>query len=264
MKIFEILNPFFRALSDGKLIRMIVAWVLRILAVLVALAGLLWFIKLVSWGIKAESFAAGNETQTTGILLGCILFALIGLVWGYIGAGLLAFRAGSIAELEESNFTVLSILSILLRLNGELMFITYSLLGVGGCIFVWLVSSSPYGEMGLGMLGAQIPFMGRHASGFLGGIELAILLLLIAFVSIVVFYALAEGTVVLVEIALNTRGLRKIAVDSGTVPVLTPQPAPTSVVPPPVVVPTVKSCKKCGQTLDAGATFCDECGTQAG
>ncbi len=40
MKLFSILEPFFHALSDGKIIRLTIAWVLRILAVLIALVGL--------------------------------------------------------------------------------------------------------------------------------------------------------------------------------------------------------------------------------
>jgi hypothetical protein len=260
MKIFEILNPFFHALSDGKLIRLTVAWVLRILAIIMALIGLFGFIAIIGIGYRASE--AGLGTRSAGILIGGVLLAIFALAWGYLTAGVLTFRAQTVVELGDSHFTVLSILSLLFRLNGELMFVTYSLLGVGGCLFVWFTDASPFSQ--LGMLGEEIPFAGRASVGFLGGIELALLFLLIAFFSIVVFYALAELSVVLVEIALNTRGLRKIAVDSGAAPVPTPaqQPAPTSVVPPPAAVPTVKSCKKCGQTLDAGSTFCDECGTQ--
>jgi hypothetical protein len=105
-----------------------------------------------------------------------------------------------------------------------------------------------------------------------GGIELAILFLLIAFISIVFFYALAELSVVLVEIALNTRGLQKAAVEAGPAPALVLTPAPRLVPPPsriPVEQPAVsvstpRLCKKCGQPLDAGSSFCDECGTPVG
>jgi hypothetical protein len=259
MKIFDILNPFFHALSDGKLIRLIVAWVLRILAVIVALAGLLWFIKIVSMM---------SETHAIGFLLGCLLFALIGLAWGYLGAGLLTFRAGSIAELEVSNFTVLSILSILLRLNGELMFVTYALLGVGGCLFTWFAGSHMPG-----MLMGEIPLMsilgsisGSEGNVFLAGIILLVLMLLVAFVCIVLFYALAECTVVLVEIALNTRGLRKFTAEASLAPVTKPvaPPTQTRVEHPANIASTPRKCKNCGQPLDAGSTFCAECGTQAG
>jgi peptidoglycan/LPS O-acetylase OafA/YrhL len=262
MKIFDILNPFFHALSDGKLIRLTVAWVLRILAVIMALVGLLGFIAIIALGFKASEGTLG--THAVGYLIGCIILALFALAWGYLQAGILTFRARSVQELGDSHFTVLSILSLLFRLNGELAFVTYSLLGVGGCLFIWFTDANPFSQ--LGMLGESLPFASRESSGFLGGIEMAVLFLLIAFFFIVLFYALAELSVVLVEIALNTRGLRKFAVEA--VPAPAPQPdaafTPARSGHPPAIASMQRTCKKCGQTLDAGSTFCDECGTQVG
>ena len=271
MKIFSVLNPFFHALSDGKLIRLTVALVLRFLAVLMALIGLLGFIAMIGVGFKASD--TGPGTRSTGILIGCLLFALFVLAWGYLSAGIFTFRARTVEDLGDSHFTVLSILSLLFRLNGEVIFVTYSLLGVGGCLFVWFADASPFSQ--LGMLGNQIPFAGQAGTGFLGGIELAIIFLLLAFAGIVFFYALAELSVVLVEIALNTRVLRNAPVEAGPapVPVMTPrapapQPVPTPspiwIEQPSVHVPTPRQCKMCGQPLDAGATFCGECGTPVG
>jgi hypothetical protein len=54
MKIFAVLEPFFRVLNDGKLIRLTVAWVLRILAVLMALVGVLCFVAFIGIGFKAS------------------------------------------------------------------------------------------------------------------------------------------------------------------------------------------------------------------
>jgi len=204
MQMFKILDPFFHALSDGKLIRLTVAWVLRILAIITALIGLLGFIAIVGFAFKASE--GGMGTRTAGILIGGVLLALFALAWGYLSAGILVFRANSVEQLGDSHFTVLSILSLLFRLNGELMFVLYSLLGIGGCLFVWFTDFSPFSE--LGMLGEEIPFASHAGTGFLGGIEFAIVFVLIAFAGIVFSYALAELSVVLVEIALNTRGLR--------------------------------------------------------
>jgi len=265
MKIFSVLDPFFHALSDGKLIRLTVAWVLRILAIITALIGLLGFIAIIGFAFKASEEGLG--TRSAGILVGFVLLALFALAWGYLSAGVLVFRAGSVQKLGDSHFTVLSILSLLFRLNGELMFVMYTLLGVGGCLFVWFTDSSPFNQ--LGMLGEEIPFAGHAGTGFLGGIELAIFFLLIAFAGIVFSYALAELSVVLVEIALNTRGPLSTSTPTtrNAVPVLpaapasVPPPPPTRVEEPPA--PTQRKCAKCGQRLDAGSTFCDECGTAA-
>jgi hypothetical protein len=266
MKVFDILNPFFHALSDGKIIRLTVAWVLRILAVIMALIGLFAFIAIIGLGFRASENGMG--TRSAGLLIGCVLLALFALAWGYLSAGILAFRARSVGDLGDSHFTVLSILSLLFRLNGELMFVTYSLLGVGGCLFVWFTDASPFSE--LGMLGDEIPFAAHAGTGFLGGIEMAVLFLLIAFISIVFCYALAELSVVLVEIALNTRGLQRAAVEVAAIPTPAPAPAtPAAALPQsqpriePLSVPgsMVPKCRKCGQPLDAGSTFCAECGT---
>jgi hypothetical protein len=266
MKIFSILDPFFHALSDGKLIRLTVSWVLRILAILIALTGLLGFIAIIGFTFKASE--GGLGTHTTGILIGGVLLALFALAWGYLSAGILVFRANSVEELGDSHFTVLSILSLLFRLNGELMFVMYSLLGVGGCLFVWFTDFSPFSE--LGMLGEEIPFASHAGTGFLGGIELAVIFVLIAFAGIIFSYALAELSVVLVEIALNTRRLSTASAATGRAltPTLTAVPAPVPPPPPTLVeqplIPAQRKCKKCGLPLDAGSTFCDECGTPVG
>jgi hypothetical protein len=266
MKIFAFLEPFFHALNNGKLIRLTVAWVLRVLAVLMALLGLFCFIYFLRIGFNASENGLG--TRSSGILIGCFLFALFGLAWGYVSAGILTFRAHSVTELGDSHFTVLSILSLLFRLNGELAFVTYSLLGVGGCLFMWLTDFSPFSE--LGMLGERLPFGETMGNGFLGGIEFLVFMLLIAFASIVFLYALAELTVVSVEIALNTRGLRPAPAGNGSAPAPgNPQTAPLAPAPLPAPAQqpltfTPRRCTQCGNPLDAGSTFCGECGTQAG
>jgi hypothetical protein len=48
---------------------------------------------------------------------------------GYLWAGICLFRARSVLELGDSQFTALSIVSILFRLNGELFFVSYALVG---------------------------------------------------------------------------------------------------------------------------------------
>ena len=216
MNLFGILDPFYHALSDGKIIRQTIAWVLRILAVIMALIGLFGFIVIIVLSFRTSNsttdIVGDPATNTAGsisinIIIGSILLALFVLAWGYLTAGILAFRARSVKELGDSQFTVLSILSLLFRLNGELAFITYSLLGVGGCLFIWITNASPLSQ--LGVLGETLPFAGRGGAGFLGGLEMAVFFLLIAFSLIIFFYALAEYIAVQVEIALNTRGLRK-------------------------------------------------------
>jgi len=216
MNLFGILDPFYHALSDGKIIRQTIAWVLRILAVIMALIGLFGSIAIIVLSFRASNSAAdiGGDLAansagsiSANIIIGSILLVLFVLAWGYLTAGVLVFRSRSVKEMKDSHFTALSILSVLFRLNGELAFITYSLLGVGGCLFIWITNASPLSQ--LGVLGEILPFVGHEGAGFLGGLELLVVLLLVAFIDIILFYALAEYISVQVEIALNTRGSRK-------------------------------------------------------
>jgi hypothetical protein len=255
---FRILEPFFHALSDGKVIRLIVAWVLRVFSVLGALGGVFWFLAFIAIGFKA--YDGGGGTRAPGILVGSLLFALFGLALGYLWLGIGLFRARTILALGDSHFTVLSILSILFRLNGELIFVSYSLIGVGGCLFVWMTDFSPLSQFG--PLQGQIPFGIGEASGFIGGIELAALMLLLAFVGIVVSYALAELSIVLVEIALNTRGIPAMAGAGLAATVSLRMPTvPTGVSRTASVARPVQTiCRECGNPLDSGSAFCAECG----
>ena len=266
MPMFAFLEPFFRTLNDGKILRLTAAWVLRVIAVLLALTGLLVAVFFIRFGIRSDENSLG--VHAAGLLFGSLLFALIGLAWGYLQAGILFFRARSIDQLEDSQFTVLSILSLMFRLIGEQLFVTYSLLGVGGCLFVWLTDFSPLAA--LGMFSQELPFASSSSSGFLGGIEFAVLLLLVAFIGLIFFYALAESTVVLVEIAVNTRSLR-VPAANGPVPAEHPA-TPTSTLSAHVKIPspvppeasTVKNCRKCHQPLDLESPFCAECGERVG
>jgi hypothetical protein len=212
MNLFGILDPFFNALSDAKIIRQTISWVMKIQAVIIALVGLYGCYSIIRIGIRARSSVIdveGNIVTHTpiGFLVGCALLALFVLAWGYLTAGIFDKRARTVNELEDSHFTALSILSTILRVIGELAFVTYSLFGVGGCLFIWITSDNPFSQMGF--LGEELPFAGRGGPGFLGGVELAIFFLMIAFSLIVFFYALAEYIAVQAEIALNARGLRK-------------------------------------------------------
>jgi hypothetical protein len=279
MKVFGFLDPLFRVLSDGKIIRLTFAWVLRALAILLALLGLLWFVAMLALGFKFSNGAVlGNSV---GFLIGCIVLAIFGLAWGALTSGFFVFRARSIAELGESHFPVLSIWSILLRLLGEFAFITYALLGAGGCLFVWFadIPFSALGELGdAAGLASRLPFASNAGSGFLGGIELLILFLILAFIGIVICYAAAELTIVLVEIAANTlktvQNTRYLQPAFAAIPDVpappreAPEPEPAGLrqtmeqaQPQPAAEP---SCQSCGMILDPGSAFCGTCGAKAG
>jgi len=199
MRLFQILDPFFHALSDGKPIRFVVASVLRVFAGLTALAGVVWCIV-----IAGAAFSASDA----GMVIGSLLFGVLWLVSAFLQTGVLLFRAKTVADLGDSQFTVTSIVSVFCRLIGEELFVFFSVLGVGGCQFMWLAKADPLSR--LGVFGAIVPSIARAGSGggFLSGIFFLIGMAVCAFFSIVIFYALAELTVVLVDIARNMSAVR--------------------------------------------------------
>jgi hypothetical protein len=251
MKLFAVMKPLFDALSDGKIIRRSTAWVLRFVAVLSMILALLGVVCVIGFGARLSQSELGEHAIAAA--LSCIFLAIILLILGFLCAGILVFRARSIEELEEGRFTVLPMISLLLRLNGELIFVTYAFLGIGGCIFVWFALPTPFAA--LGALSEAVPFAPSPRSGFLGGIELAALLMLVAFAGIVINYAFSEMTMVLVEIASNTRALRTPVQRVNT-------PSPTGIDTIDHETELVEHCHRCGQPLEADSAFCAECGTR--
>lgn len=245
MKLFAVLEPFFGALNDGRIIRITFAWVLRVLAVAGAIGGLAAGLIAVATGFRAADSMNAYGRSPASLLIAVFVLGAVCFAIGYAWLGLCWFRAKSVLELGETHFTVLSIVSILFRLAGELNFAVDALLGVAGCLFIWLTNVSPLNFL---PLNGDLPFASQASSGFVGGIEFLFLMLLGAFFSFVFAYALAELTIVLVEIAVNTRK--------------TPE-SPATVVREPLaaaMAPAAKACPSCGTGLEPGAVFCAECG----
>ena len=249
MQPFQVLDPFFHALGNGKLIRSVVATVLRIGACLGAVVGVVYSIIILGGAFRTTEF---------GTVVGHVLMAAFCLAGVFCGTAIVLYRARTIAELPDSQYTVIPIVSTLLRMMGESSLTGYSLMGVGGCLYIWFVSATPmeqFGELGALMM---MPRFGA-GGGFLVGITFLAFMVVLAFGSVVLFYFLAEGTVVLVDIAGNTASLRGVAL--GATPAAAPRPP---VVPAPPVVPpapVVPKCRRCGNPLDPGATFCGSCGS---
>lgn len=249
-------KPFFNALSDGKIIRLATTWVLRVLGVISPVCGLVGFILILRPAFQGAN--GGFDNRSAGALLGSLILALLGLCWGYLCFSLCFFRASCVLKLADGHFTVLPILSILFKLNGEMFFITYSLIGIGGCLFVWFSDFSPP------LLGG-FPFLGGESTGFLGGIEFAVLGLLSAFIGIIISYALAELTVILVEIATNTR---RIPAWTSFAAIVNREQSQISASAPAQSVASSAinsaqqgSCMQCGQVLEAEASYCAGCGS---
>jgi len=271
--------PVLDALSDGRVIRKTVVWVLRILAVLVVLGGLYAFINILKFSFQAPA----AEATIGGLLLGLIFLAAVVCV-----AEILWYRSGKVDELSDTTFTVIPIVSILFRAVGEIYATLGTAVGVGGCFFIWFAKTSPFFMLpGLGPLMPSAP----AGESFLGGLGFLAYLCVMSFLLLVLFYFLAESTLLWVDIAHNMRTLRQHFVPTpqpvaAARPVPAPAPAPAPAppaYPPPVPAPPVypapapppapayqpppppapaPRCPACGADLEPGSAFCGNCGAR--
>jgi hypothetical protein len=223
--------PVLQALSDGKIIRKSVAVGLQVLAVLSVLGGAYLVIE-----ILKIAFQLPNEGTIGGLLFAIIFLAAI-LAIGQI----FWYRAGSVRELGESPFTVIPIVSILFRTIGEIYATLGFSVGVGGCIFIWFSRNNPFSL--LSGLGGILPSTSAETS-FLGGVSFLVYMGLASSVALIVFYFLAESSVVLVDLARHVRML----VRQGGPPGVGPEP--------------IKRCPTCSFELEPTARFCPKCGAQ--
>lgn len=194
------MRPVLEAFSRGRFFRAVVAGLWRVGAALTALGGLaLWVL---TWRVVDELPALG--------IVGLLLYQLLFLVGLYMVVHTQLIRAGDVDALPDSDFTVIPILSIGLRLAGEQYAIFTSVVGVGG--FLLFTFAGVAGRRVMRDL--PIPFVDAARSvdaGFLAGL----IFLAIAFVTgmavLFVFYFLSEALVVLVQIAKNTGVTREVA-----------------------------------------------------
>jgi hypothetical protein len=195
--VLGITRTVLRAGSEGKVIRSSIAIALQVAAVLVLLGSLPALIQLLKLSFQFPSAPATVGGLVVAICLAVAVFAI---------SQIYLFRAQSIRELEDAPFTVVPILSILFRTTGETYAVLALAVGVGGCAFR-LSGMSPRSLLsGLGDLLPNVPAGGE---GFLDGVIFLAAMAAVAFLALVVFYALAELVVVTVDIAIHMRRMAK-------------------------------------------------------
>jgi hypothetical protein len=190
------------ALAEGTVLRNAIALVMRVGAVLIVLGGVLMVILLLK-----TSF----QLQSAGATIGGLLLAVLLAVAFFAVSQIYLLRAQSVHDLEDSPFTVIPILSILFRASGEAYAVGAIAFGVGGCLFTWLSGMSPTMLLS-GLGGFMPPIPGLNELGgqsFVSGLIFLVTMIIAGFTALVVFYALSELVVVLVDIAINVRRLVK-------------------------------------------------------
>jgi len=263
LSILNFFHPVLEALSDGRVIRQAVVWVLRILAVLVLLAGLYLLVTI----LESTFRGAGAGVAIGGLLLGLIILLAVVCV-----AQILFYRAGSVEGLADSTLTVIPIVSILFRAAGEVYATLGVAVGVGGCLFALLSGASPHALLG-GFAGV-LPSAPAVGESFAGGLAFLAYMCVAAFLVLVVFYFLAECVLLWADMAHNMRLLRAHFVPLPQ-PAAVAQPAPPPPVfqaaaapaapafqPAPPPPPAAPRCPGCGAEIEPGSAFCGNCGAR--
>jgi hypothetical protein len=179
------------ALDRGRVFKAIFSALLKVFAILYAVfAGLLCVYLLVQ-GFK-ESFGLGVLAVLGVALIVFFVYMLVHTVY---------IRAQQIAELPDSDYHIIPAVSIFCRLVGEWTFISSLPNFVIGILFVFA---------GFGALlgGGFVPPL------LTGGLSFISILYLfspvLGFLALIFFYWLSEQTIVLADIALNTRELKRV------------------------------------------------------
>lgn len=188
-------------ISQGQFFRKAYAIALQIIALVIVTAAL------VAW-ITIWKSISGYSAES---ILGVIIFQFLFVVAIYMVVHIILIRAGNINALPDSDYTVIPIVSITLKLVGEAYASFIMVVSVAGGILTWFIGSSAFY-----MVKKSAPFFPNYSSGegFWGGLVFMAGGLFSAFVGLVLFYFLSETVIVLVDIAKNIKMTREIAEQS--------------------------------------------------
>ena len=200
MEKYFFMETVLEKISQGQFFRKAFAVALQILAVAIAT------VALVAW-ITVWKSISGYSAEA---IFGIIIFQLLFVIAVYMVVHILLIRAGNINALPDSEYTVIPIVSITLKLFGEIYASFVTVISVAGGILTWFIGSSA-----LYMIKSSAPLVPSYGNGegFWGGLVFMAGGLFSAFVGLVLFYFLAEAVIVLVDIAKNIKMTRQIAED---------------------------------------------------
>jgi hypothetical protein len=251
------------ALSDGRIVRRATAAFLRTMAVGTIVMGVLG-----GFMTLAVTFRLGSLTGVSiGVFAGGLVYSVLLVTLCGVLAELSRYRARTIDALPSSPFTVIPVISVLLRLSGELFAALCLGFGVGAVVLL-AFGAEQVGRQGLFRLPELVP--GYSSSVFTGVVDLAFTVV-VAFGGILCAYFLAESALVLAQIAINTGVLveRTTSMSEGvTLMTAGPAEAPddsrlSPQAPFSPSVPTGLRCSSCGARLEPDAAFCENCGAAA-
>jgi hypothetical protein len=196
MEKYFFMGAVLEKISQGQFFRKAYAVTLQILAAIIAIAAL------VAWITVWKSISEFSAEAIVGI----IIFQLLFVIAVYMVIHIILIRAGNINALPDSDYTVIPIVSITLKLIGEIYASFITVISVAGGILSWFIGAGAFYMVKRPSL--LIPSYGS-GEGFWGGLVFMAGGLFSSIVGLVLFYFLAESVVVLVDIAKNIKKMSK-------------------------------------------------------
>lgn len=189
-----------KSFAEGRFINRAWGFILRVLAILVVVAGAIRWVPLWSYTVN----------YSTGGIIGLVLFQLIFIIAIYMVAHALLIRARDINELPQSDYMVMKIVSVLLKTIGEIMASSMMAGGFAGGLMIWFVGYNA--RYILYEMGTIIPLMGRLINSgiyaenmFVGGLLFLIGGILLALFILLLSYLFSEILLATADIAINTK-----------------------------------------------------------
>lgn len=194
-KTYLFVKPALELISQGLVLKRIYSMILKILAVFAGIGGL------VAWIYGWKTIFTSDDV---GVILAGIIVELLLVILIYALIHILVIRAENIRDLPEAGYEIIPIISLTLKLAGELYACMLVFLGVGGGIFHWLAGGTLANFFQNPYL-LQLPEFGGMGSVFASGLITIALGVLEGFGVLVLSYFLAELTIILVDIAAGLK-----------------------------------------------------------
>lgn len=192
MKDYLFMSKLLPKLGEGAFFRNVFTYALKVIAICIGIIGAITWI-----GYWIVIFKLG-----IGGIIGGILFQLIYLVAIYAVIHIVWIRANDIKGQEAGEFTIIPIMSTMVRMFGEVAAAFLIIFGIGGGIFL-IVAGSGANQI----VSILLPVV-SVGSTFLSGILFTITFAIAGFVALIVNYLIAELIVVLVDMARNIKAIR--------------------------------------------------------
>lgn len=209
MKEYFFMQSVLKFVGEGTLFSRVFASALRIFAILLCIGSLIGWIQV--WKMVFQMNGA--------VILGGFIFQAVFVIGVYMVVHTVWIRAADIEAIGKSDFMVIPIVSIFLRMLGEVYACISVAVGVGGSILLLfgayggLAYRATHAIPGMGWQDSLLSglFGSDSTSSFISALLLAVSGAIGAVFWLVLFYLASELVLVLVDIARNTRALRDIA-----------------------------------------------------